>query len=219
MGNLAKLTIRPEKGSPFEVMFNPNSYSISKSVTWNAAGAATGGKSETNREVNAPPLTFGGGGSRQLSLELFFDVTDSPGTDVRDETGKIAQLTMICRDLKKPRPPSCDIYWGKAKGDSLFRGVVTSLSQKFTLFDSSGTPIRATLTVTFTEYLDPEDDKKQTDPDYTTWLVKRGDTLSKVASEVYGNPSGWRAIAEHNDIADPLHLEIGRRLSIPDMHA
>jgi nucleoid-associated protein YgaU len=77
--------------------------------------------------------------------------------------------------------------------------------------------MRAMLSVTFTEYLDPKDDKKQSDPDFTTWLIKRGDTLSSVAAQVYGNPTWWRAIAERNDIDDPLHLEIGRRLSVPEV--
>jgi hypothetical protein len=218
MGDLAKLTIKPEKGTIIHVMFNPNSYSISKSVTWNAGGGDDG-KSKTKREVNAPPLQFGGGGSRQLSLELFFDVTEYKGKDVRDETDKIANLTLINRELKK-RPPWCEVSWGAPRtpsGDFPFKGVISSLTQKFTLFASNGTPIRATLSVTFTEYLDPEADKRQTDPDYTTWLTKRGDTLSNVSAQVYGNPSWWRVIAEHNDIDDPLQLEIGRRLSIPEV--
>jgi hypothetical protein len=211
------LTIKPETGEQIRVMFNPNSYSISKSVTWSAQ-ESSGGKTETKREVNAPPLQFGGGGSRQLSLELFFDVTEQPGKDVRDETDKIAGLTLISRKLK--RPPKCTVSWGtprEPKGDFPFKGVISSLTQKFTLFDHAGTPIRATLSVTFTEFLDPEDDKRQTDPDYTIWLVKRGDTLSNVAAQVYGNPAWWRPIAEHNDIDDPLHLKIGSRLSIPEV--
>lgn len=215
-GDLTRLTITPEKGQVLHVMFNPNSYSISKSVTWNAAGAA-GGKGETKREVNAPPLQFGGGGSRQLSLELFFDTTERSDKDVRHRTDSIAMLTRINRDLE--RPPKCTVSWGGSALDFPFVGVISSLTQKFTLFDHAGTPIRATLSVTFTEFLDPEDDKRETDPDYTIWLIKRGDTLSTIAAQVYGNPTWWRGIAEHNDIDDPLHLEIGRRLSIPEVRA
>jgi hypothetical protein len=212
--NLAKLTIEPKGGQVIHVLFNPNSYAISKSVTWSAP-QESGGKNNTKIELNAPPLKFGGGGSRSLSMELFFDVTEQAGKDVRDETDKIAKLTLIDRALKKP--PPCKVSWGATKGDFPFRGVVSSLTQKFTLFSSGGTPIRATLNVTFTEYLDPEDDKRETDPDYTVHIVKRGDTLSNVAAKMYGNPARWRAIAERNDIDDPIHLEIGQRLGIPDV--
>jgi Contractile injection system tube protein/LysM domain len=215
--NLAKLTIKPDGGQDILVLFNPNSYTISKSVTWNA-DQASGGKNHTKIELNAPPLKFGGGGSRQLSMELFFDVTEQPGKDVRDDTDQIAGLTRIGRGRKDP--PPCTVVWGAPrtpKGDFPFRGVVSSLTQKFTLFNSNGTPIRATLNVTFTEFLKPEDDKLQTDPDYTVHVIKRGDTLSNVAAKMYGDPARWRAIAERNDIDNPIHLEIGRRLGIPDV--
>lgn len=211
---LAKLTIKPDSGQEISVLFNPNSYTISKSVTW-SADQASGGKNDTKIELNAPPLKFGGGGSRQLSMELFFDVTEQLGKDVRDDTDKIARLTLIDRTLKT-KPSPCVVSWGAPKGDFPFRGVVSSLTQKFTLFSSGGTPIRATLNVTFTEYLDPKDDKLQTDPDYTVHVLKRGDTLSSVAGKMYGDPARWRAIADRNDIDDPIHLEIGRRLGIPD---
>ena len=215
--NLAKLTIKPDGGQDILVLFNPNSYTISKSVTWNA-DQASGGKNHTKIELNAPPLKFGGGGSRQLSMELFFDVTEQPGKDVRDDTDQIAGLTRIGRGRKDP--PPCTVVWGAPrtpKGDFPFRGVVSSLTQKFTLFNSHGTPIRATLNVTFTEFLKPEDDKLQTDPDYTVHVIKRGDTLSNVAAKIYGDPARWRAIADRNDIDDPIHLEIGQRLGIPDV--
>src|SRR5215472_2720645 len=122
-GDLTKLRIKTELGGIIEVMFNPNSYSISKSVTLYVAGGVDG-KSQTKREVNAPPLQFGGGGSRQLSLELFFDVTEQPGKDVREETDNIAVLTRINREIKgkHKRPPRCTISWGATKGDFPFVG-------------------------------------------------------------------------------------------------
>ena len=57
--DLAKLTIRPDGGQDILVLFNPNSYTITKSVTWNA-DQASGGKNHTQIELNAPPLKFGG---------------------------------------------------------------------------------------------------------------------------------------------------------------
>ena len=211
--DLAKLTIEPKGGQVIHVLFNPNSYAISKSVTWSAP-QESGGKNASKGGLDAPPLKFGGGGSRQLSMELFFDVTEEARKDVRDETDQIAKLTLIDRSLQYP--PPCKVSWGATKGDFPFMGVVSSLTQKFTLFSSSGTPVRATLNVTFTEYLDPEDNKRQTDPDYTVHILKHGDTLSSVAAKMYGDPGQWRAIADRNDIDDPIHLEIGQRLGIPD---
>ena len=233
---LAKLTITPfsKKGDRFErlpafpVQFNPESYSISKSVTWSPPQTSSGSNAKTQSKVNAPIISFGGGGSRQLSLELFFDVTgpiERNGqkvviADVREETNKIVMLTRIERDEDQPR--ACKITWGKAVGsDFPFTGVISSLTQKFTQFNRDGNPVRANLTVTFVEFLDPKLDKLLTDPELTTWLVRGGDTLSNIAAELYRDPTRWRVIAEANDIDDPRHLEklVGQRLTIPKVRS
>ncbi len=220
---LAKLTITPfskaGKGPAIEVLFNPNSYSITKSVTWSPPKPADGTSAETQNNVNAPTLSFGGGGSRQLTLELFFDVTEQQPavSDVRKLTDKIVKLTQIDRTLEPLRPPTCEVAWGKGSADFPFVGVVSNLIQKFTLFKVTGEPVRANLTVTFVEFLDPKVDLRQTDPELTTRVIKRNDTLSSIAAEMYLNPTLWRVIAEANRLDDPRHLEIGRRLTIPKL--
>lgn len=226
---LAKLTIkprRPSKLAPFEVLFNPTSYSISKGVTWSPQGApSTDLKSSsprTKRELNAPLLTFGGGDSRRLTLRLFFDVTEpvggKPVADVRDLTNRFVDLTRIERLGKVLRPPVCELTWGAItppNSDFPFTGVVTSLDQDFVLFDASGRPLRAFLTVIFTEFLEPKKDQRKTDPEFTTHVVKRGDSLTGIAAESYGDPSLWRLIADANRLDDPRRLEVGSILHIP----
>jgi len=219
---LAKLTIKPlnpSKLPEIRVLFNPNTYSITKTVTWSPPSPPLGKPRGTHRLVNAPTLTFGGGGSRQLNLELFFDVTEPVGVidDVRRETDKIVALTRIERDHKQP--PTCEVRWGDAPtgSDFPFIGVVTNLTQRFTLFNSDGKPLRATLTVAFLEFLAPKTDKQQTDPEHTTRVVKLGDTLSSIAADVYRDPTLWRMIAEANRVDDPRQLEPGRTLTIPKL--
>lgn len=215
---LAKLTIAPETASglkSFEVMFNPNNYSVTKPVTWTTPGAAA-----TERRKNAPLLEFSGGGSRTMTLDLFFDTTDKTSpteVDVRAQTNQIVKLTQIVRALKEPRPPICTISWGAfLKGsDFPFTGVVTQLTQHFTLFRPDGRPLRANVSVAFSEWLDPTDDQKETDPEFTTRLIKRGDTLSSIAAEVYSDPARWRTIAEANQLDDPRQISVGLRLNIP----
>src|SRR5689334_15183262 len=108
---LAKLKIRPRDRDyrTIEVLFNPTSYSISKPVNYTP---------QVRRNLNAPLLSFGGGGSRTLTLKLFFDVTERPQVkgrpirDVRQLTNELVALTRIKR--KKSRPPICDVTWGAA---------------------------------------------------------------------------------------------------------
>ena len=226
MTALAKMTISPEPKSnlaPIEVLFNPNAYSISKSVSWSAATGAGNAAGQTDRRKNAPALQFGGGQSRTLSLELFFDTTeetDNAKKDVRSLTNNIVKLTRIVRDLDPQRPPVCVVSWGKETppgSDFPFTGVVSQLTQRFNLFMADGRPVRASLTVAFTEYLDPTKDELENDPEFTTRLVKRGDTLSSIAGQVYRDPTNWRVIAEANGVDDARRIAVGVRLNIPKL--
>lgn len=207
----------------FTVPFNPASYSITKAVSWNQAGASqsnpagAGGAGENPQiYLDAPTLNFGGGQSRQLTLNLFFDVTETPDGDVRAETGKIVALTKKDREQKCPLP--CEIAWGtgSSKNDDFpFVGVITNLQQNFVLFSAEGVPLRANLTVTLLEYPNPEMNQRETDPELTTRVVKRGDTVSSISGAVYGDPKLWRVIAEANGLDDPRRLVAGSRLTIP----
>src|SRR5512138_3854468 len=135
-------------------MFNPNSYTITKEVSWNPSTQMTDAGATTDVKTNAPTTSFGGGQSRVLSLELFFDSTElnEATRDVRLQTDQIVRLTRIAR--KSGRPPVCTVLWGVQKSiDFPFVGTVSSLTQKFVLFDQIGRPLRATLNVTFTEFL------------------------------------------------------------------
>jgi hypothetical protein len=226
---LAKLMITPlgdSKIEPFKVLFNPTSYAISKSVAWETSASEAGGSSrKSNVTLNAPLLQFGGGESRRLTLKLFFDVTDYPVIngekikDVRKLTDKLVKLTLKERAGNREQPPPvCRVSWGESSAKNLdfpFVGVVESLSQDFTLFDSDGHPLRANLDVTFKEFLRPEEDKRRNDPEFTTRVVKRGDTLPSIAAEMLGNSAHWRAIADANQLDNPRSLEIGMSLSIP----
>ena len=219
---LVKLEITPLDKNGFrmefsslKVLFNPTEYSISKSVSWHKSG-----EGENDRRFNAPGSTFGGGGQRQLSLKLFYDVTEPIDgrkiDDVRHETNRLAELTRIERGLG--RPPVVQISWGHAPigSDFPFNGTVSSLTQTFVLFTSEGKPLRANVDVTFLEFLKPESDQRETDPEMTTHIIKRGDSLASIAADLYGDPSQWRVIAEANSLDDPRAIIIGSSLSIPE---
>lgn len=209
---LAKIEIqRLDDGSkPFQVMFNPNSYAIVKPITW---------KGLANCKQNAPTLTFQGGGSRTLTLNLFYDVTESvdgvPVDDVRKKTNNIVALTQI--PPGKSAPPAVQVSWGGTPppgSDFPFTGVVTRLTQTFKLFSSDGKPLRAELAVELTEYVEAGN-RQAAGPKASTQQVKQGDTLSGIAAQNGCAPADWRRIAEANNLDDPRKLPPGLRLSIP----
>lgn len=204
------------------VPFNPTSYSISKNVNWSPPQTTDGEGPTTERSSNAPQVQSGGGDSRILAMELFFDVTEDPNVvDVRHYTNQIAELAYI--DPATQQQPICKLFWGPAIGDKInnvdypFVGVVTRLQQNFTLFRSSGEPVRARLTLEFREFILPGQEKRRTDPELTTRVVRLGDTLSGIAAEYYNDPTLWRIVAEANQLDDPRSLRPGQSLSIPEL--
>jgi len=202
-----------------ECMFNPKEYSIKKSNKWGGQGAP--GK-------NVPKQQFGGGDPESLTLQLMFDtyVGAHGSKDVRTEyTNKIWALAQVDPKLNKDdlgnkklgRPPKVCFQWGPQWS---FTAVITSISQKFTLFSADGTPVRATLDVTFQQVIDDKS-KPKTNPTSggvggeSLWTVKDGDTLASIAYESYGDATRWRAIANANRLTRVRDLRPGTILGIP----
>lgn len=202
---LQKVSIAPEGQSKFDVLFNPTQYSIDKANQ--ISEIAVPG-------LRSPILQYVHGNTRTLNMELFFDTYEEQ-IDVTSQTGKIFDLLNI--DSETHAPPICKIKWGSLE----FRGVLDHASGKFTLFLSDGTPVRATVTVTFKEYIDVEvlvRERPTHSADHQkTRIVKQGDRIENIASQEYGDPALWRPIAESNNLDDPSHLAAGTVLSIPPL--
>jgi Contractile injection system tube protein len=219
-GPVKATIINAESGGPrIDCMFNPKEYALTKQNNWQS-GKAKG--------ANVPPLDFGGGDSGKLQMQLFFDTyaasQDGHPKDVRKEyTDKLWNLMLVDPSLKnhknkKARPPMVRFQWGAAWS---FDAVITGINLKFTLFDSSGTPVRATADVTFTQVLDPKAFTK-TNPTSggvggeRVWTVGEGDTLTWIAYKEYGDPNRWRVIADANGLTNVRRLTPGTYLEIPN---
>ena len=203
----------------FKVQFNPNSYSVSKSVQWV--------EKYSTPKRNAPRLEFKTGRGRTLAMELFFDVTEpidrngsrEPLDDVRLLTSRIVALTRIVnKNNNVYEPPVVRLHWGGAPpelSDFPFIGVVESLEQNFTLFSDIGRPLRATLKVGFKEAGNPKQDALLNVESSKIQKVLRGVSLARMAAAQYGDPKQWRKIASSNGVENPLKLDVGGYLKLP----
>ena len=213
-GELSKATLTnldDPNAQPIEVMFNPTEYSISKSNSWDAVKIVGS---------NVPRLEFTSGGSIDLSLDLLFD-TYEKGTDVRNYTGKIFDLTKIePKTVDKAtgvgRPPRCMFSWGKVFN---FAAVITSISIQYILFLSDGTPVRAKMSLSLQECEDSDAKPGQNPTTQGTlgqkvYVVKPGDTIDWIAYQEYNDSSQWREIADNNNLDDPRNLKPGQTLAI-----
>ena len=207
-----KAILTVEKGLPIVCQFNPSEYSVSNSVKY-AEKTIPGGRTTIQQFIS--------GASPTLTLSLTFDTyipptIDNPlegGLDVSLLTRQVVDLTHIKGTLH--RPPIVTFLWGTIS----FQGIVTDVKQKFTMFLSSGIPVRAKLDVTFKSVgkenllsmLSPLES-----PDRTKYRVlKEGEYLWNYANEEYSSPGMWRVIAKENGIMNPLDVEVGQVLKLP----
>jgi nucleoid-associated protein YgaU len=218
-GLVKAVIMNVDEGDRVECLFNPKEYTFAKQNTWEKK-KVTG--------ANMPQVTFSGGQPTTLQMELFFDTyavaSDGQAKDVRKEyTDKIWKLMMVNDKLKdkknkKGRPPTVRFQWGSAWS---FDAVISSISQKFTLFTHDGTPVRATLTIGFEQV---KDDSKLPWQNPTSggmggerfWTVVEGDTLQWISYKEYGDATRWRLIADANNLPGVRHLDPGTTLIIPN---
>jgi nucleoid-associated protein YgaU len=222
----ATLTIHwvSQPDQPVKLVYNPTELNFEKSVQ--LAEIAIPG-------LNAPLQQFVRGQAEKLTVELFFDTTDSGmgagAVSVTKQTDLIYSLTRI--EPSGHAPPTVSFAWGQAvPGSSLppgsgsqraneFRGVVESVRQKFTLFSPDGVPLRATLNVTIREFAPLDQQLGRTNPsspDRThTHVLADSETLSHVAQTYYLRPTLWRPIADTNNLQDPRRLHPGVLLTVP----
>jgi hypothetical protein len=214
---LTKLRIENQdnRANSFNVLFNPTQFTLDEGSQWK----------EQSKPRYKSELQYTGWQRKSISMELFFDTYEAK-TDVRQVTGEFAKL-LIPTDLRGEqgkRPPKVRLVWGPAdphptSGITNIDWVLEKLSQKFTLFTGDGMPVRATLNVTFKEFIPPKKVNQQNPrrgsfPE-KTYTVKAGDTLAGVAAALWKDPTKWRIIAEHNGIDNPRSLEAGKILSTP----
>ena len=198
-------------GQKFKVLFNPEEYTVNTDNNFAVQGIPG---------LPAPLIQFVNGNMRTLDMELFLDTWDSnvPPSgkgDVRDLCRRITGLMEIDSDLHAP--PVLNLSWASLQ----FQCVLAKVTQKFIMFADDGKPVRARLTCTFNEIVDPEQAVKQANPqtaDYSKLhIVAQGETLSGIAGKLYNDPRSWRPIAVANGIADTRSLFPGQPLRIPSL--
>lgn len=217
-GQLAKATIENlDTKVKVVCMFNPTEYTFTKTNSWNEVKI---------EEQNVPHLQFGGGEAATLDMTFLFDTYEDhafsqlsvkAGDDVRKYTKGLWDMMKVNTSGKgKLEPPHVRFEWGSYWS---FDAVITTMNQRFTLFDADGTPLRAQMTVSFKQIKDEGQYPRQNptsggSPGEHIHVVREGETLAAIAFQEYGDPTLWRQIAEHNPIRDPRRLAAGQTLII-----
>lgn len=217
----------------YVVMYNPTNFSQSFHSKWlPEEGANTDGKERQFRAIE----------SDNVSFEFLFDATGAspPGNDEGSELdlgggtvetvsaiekinedehvdSAIKAFLDITQNIKSDThiPNHLQINWGAYE----FHGVLESATVNYKLFNSSGLPIRATVTANFAESVSREEQAEQKRLNSTDLthkrIVKAGDTLPLIAKDIYGDAALYVEIAKANKLKNFRNLEPGQPLILP----
>lgn len=203
LASLSKATIvNTVTAERLSVMYNPEEFRLEQGNTFAEVGIPG---------LEAPPLQYVRGKLRSLSMDLFWDTYEQQ-RDVRSFSDQIVSLLN-----KHPRTMAPPVLLF-TMGQFAFECVLVDVSQTFTMFLPDGTPVRATQSVSFQEFsrasIEAERGLFLGPP--TLHNAGPTQTLSDLAGDYLGNPALWREIAEANGIDDPLNIEAGLALIIPE---
>jgi hypothetical protein len=163
---------------------------------------------------------------QKINLEFIIDntgaVPNTPNGLSSKEAGKSIKdsIDLLKKVTIKPtrashRPPFVELEWGKLH----LIGKVNDFSIKYTLFNSTGDPVRAIVTLSLIEEVDEKVISREfQSPDITRIItVKDGDTLIGLCESFYDDPKYYLAVATYNNLPSFRSLKIGSTLEFPPL--
>ena len=114
------------------------------------------------------------------------------------------------------RPNFVKIQWGR---NITFKGVLMSFDTSYTLFRPDGSPLRAKISLGFTQYVSPETTAKKdaaTSPDITHMVtVVQGMTLPQLCNNIWHDDSYYLQVAKYNGLNKFRNLKGINQLIFP----
>lgn len=199
----------PVSGKPYTVMINPDSIKHQRSIEYNETQPPDS-STTSQRYKNTP--------SEKLNFEMLIDCTgvvDNTRTKMNDE---ISALTKIIYEYNGEihRPNFVMVQWGQKL---MFKGVLTSYDISYTLFNADGNPLRAKISLAFTQYISPKaacECNKDSSPDISHMVtVIEGDSLPSLCEKVWNDKSYYVQVARYNGLNKFRDLTGVSRLIFP----
>lgn len=196
-------------GQKIEFQFNPEDITMSRQAAWGESGEGKRSEGSVPEYAGPEPL--------EMRLKMRLDASNEESGDVSETVERLFEACAptrksLARDL--PLPAAVTLGWDRV----YLHGYIKKVEATYTMFRSSGVPVRAECSIDFREF--PPEKSRQNPTSggrgaqgYVQVLA--GDTLAAVSYREYGDPSLWRALAEANSIDDPLRLVPGTELLVP----
>lgn len=210
---LQKMNIKPAKlgdGEAFEVMFNPETYSLKYENTFAPSQAINTSGKEQVYAYSSP---------QDLSLTLILDNSGAARPTSKDVKTRVNEFLQLTTEMngETHAPRQLIVEWGSLN----FECYLQELEVTYTLFDRSGYPIRAELNVSFIAHI--PDDKRisqenKSSPDVThEKTVNVNDNLPLMANQVYQDATYYIQVAQANRLNHFRDLKVGTALDFPPL--
>jgi len=191
----------------YAVQINPESYSHEHTANFARA---------VGNDTSGTVLKFNTHSAQDLKFDFVLDATGVvPG--VKSVTKDIKSFKDIAYSYhgKIHSPNYLKIIWGGLA----FKCMLSSLQIAYQLFDPSGKPLRAKLTVAFRQHQTPQDlarqaDKKSADLTHSE-TVTAGTSLPLMTYRVYDRSDLYVHVARANDLNSLMDITPGEELRFP----
>ncbi|UCF07429.1 MAG: LamG domain-containing protein [Thermoplasmata archaeon] len=142
---LEEITFKAEiDRDSIEVMFNPGKLNFDRTVPW-----------KDHHLTGTPKTEFTNGKPFKLKMDIFVDESGVEGGDINLAIFAFEHYIALNEDVKKPELIKFD--WGTLKFDA----ILEDMDVTYELFKPDGTPLRAKMSCTFTEYSPASEQLKQ----------------------------------------------------------
>jgi hypothetical protein len=212
-----KLTSLSKSSKTFELMLNPEYYSVKSTIRYK--------EDETANDAN-PGYSYKYTGTPPREINIGPIILDVTGAIPFKSTLLDQSITKMIENLEEVvydydgdthQPPLIKVEWGS----NSFEAKLLTIDVKYTLFAENGDPLRAEISLSMREYISPEEimaKRKKSSPDLTHLVeVKDGDTLPLMCNRVYKDCSYYREVAEINGLDDFCTLTPGTFLYFPPL--
>ena len=222
---------------PLEIVIfsiNPSKITISKTVNQATRGAGPGGPTTGSSGSTLPSLQQSEPKKIKLT-NLYIDsamckvIADmmygwmTPWGGPIQQAIKTAVATASGRVNLDYNTPTLIFQWGPPILGFVMQCKLTQITMDFTRFSPLGTPTRLFISsmelyevwdISIFALTNPTSGGK---PGRASHMVTDGETLPHLSKRQYGQPQYWRALAESNDIDDPLRVRAGDTVYLPSV--
>lgn len=204
-------TAYSQAAGSYTLQLNPETYKQSHATKYTANDSTDTAGVTTKFYVQDP---------QKVNFDFYLDATGVVVPAISSVSEEIASFKTVAYTYNGTihSPNYLQLVWG---GGVQFNCRLTSLDIDYLMFQSDGTPLRAKLSVSFEQYLSPQEiaqSANKSSPDLThARTVVGGDTLPAMCAQIYGDSKYYPGVALHNGLNNFRSLQPGAVLYFPPL--